>query len=159
MNLCSNILEFLANMVCHLRKYHITTILQEITSQDQRDILLSTIKTAEAQVQSYSKINVQNEVKMILGRPVKKAARDEKIKELLIKLHDHAWPTGDSYEASKIRVKPAEKETCKWFTNNDKFQAWNSLDDLKSGSPLLLLTAYPGCGKSVLSKHLIDTVL
>jgi hypothetical protein len=87
------------------------------------------------------------------------AARNEKITAFLQNLNEHAWPGGDSYEYSKERVQRADEGTCKWFTNHDKFKAWESPDNPNSGSPLLLLTAYPGCGKSVLSKHLIDTVL
>jgi hypothetical protein len=74
-------------------------------------------------------------------------------------LYEYAWSGGDSYKSSKDRVKPPEEDTCKWFTNHDKFKIWESLDNLDSGSLLLLLTAYLGCGKSVLSRYLIDTVL
>jgi hypothetical protein len=64
-----------------------------------------------------------------------------------------------TYEENKNRVDEPAEGTCKWFTKHEKFITWDSLEDPKSGSPLLLFTAYPGCGKSVLSKHLIDTIL
>ncbi|PQE30996.1 sex-determining fem-1 protein [Rutstroemia sp. NJR-2017a WRK4] len=87
------------------------------------------------------------------------AARSKTINAFLTKLHEYAWPGGDSYISSKYRVSSPEDGTCKWFTNHNKFKAWESSDSPNSTSPLLLLTAYPGSGKSVLSKHLIDTVL
>lgn len=40
-----------------------------------------------------------------------------------------------------------------------QFKACESPNNSEAGSPLLLLTAYPGCGKSVLSRYLIETIL
>ena len=45
--------------------------------------------------------------------------------------------------------------TCQWFLNNAKFHEWAESDC----SELLWVTADPGCGKSVLSKSLIDCEL
>ena len=42
--------------------------------------------------------------------------------------------------------------TCQWFLNNDKFHEWAESDS----SDILWVTADPGCGKSVLSKSLVD---
>jgi ankyrin repeat domain-containing protein 50 len=169
--LCSYILEFLARAACHLEKHPITRTLKDMFNQGEWDTLLSAIKGAEARVYNHSAVNGWKDVRMIREAQEKDqlvqqtatlsketAARNEKITAFLQKLNEHAWPGGDSYEYSKERVQRAEEGTCKWFTNHDKFKAWESPDNPNSGS-LLLLTAYPGCGKSVLSKHLIDTVL
>ena len=45
--------------------------------------------------------------------------------------------------------------TCLWFLNNEKFLEWAERDC----SELLWVTADPGCGKSVLSKSLVDCEL
>ena len=45
--------------------------------------------------------------------------------------------------------------TCLWFLNNEKFLEWAESDC----SELLWVTADPGCGKSVLSKSLVDCEL
>ena len=45
--------------------------------------------------------------------------------------------------------------TCQWFLNNTKFHEWAESDC----SELLWVTADPGCGKSVLSKSLVDCEL
>ena len=42
--------------------------------------------------------------------------------------------------------------TCQWFLNNEKFHEWAESDSFD----LLWVTADPGCGKSVLSKSLVD---
>ena len=170
--LCSRILEFLARAACHLQKHPITRTLKDMFNQGEWDVLLSAIQDAKARVNEHSGVNGWKEIRMIREAQEKDqlaqqtatlrketTARNEKITAFLKELHEHAWPGGDSYESSKDRVKSPEEGTCKWFTNHDKFKAWESLGDLDSGSPLLLLTAYPGCGKSVLSKHLMDTVL
>ena len=44
--------------------------------------------------------------------------------------------------------------TCQWFLKHDHFQKW-----LEKDSGPLLVTADPGCGKSVLAKYLIDHAL
>jgi hypothetical protein len=170
--LCFHILEFLARAACHLEKHPITRTLKDMFNQGEWDTLLSAIKDAEDRVNKHSAVNSWKDVRMIRQAQEKDQlaqqtvtlsketdARNEKITAFLQKLNEHAWPGGASYEYSKGRVQRAEEGTCKWFTNHDKFKAWESPDNPNSGSPLLLLTAYPGCGKSVLSKHLIDTVL
>lgn len=48
--------------------------------------------------------------------------------------------------------------TCKWFTSHALFSQWN-LETDGQHSRLLYVTADPGCGKSVLSRYLIDQVL
>ena len=42
--------------------------------------------------------------------------------------------------------------TCEWFLNHTNFLVWRE----SQASSLLWLSADPGCGKSVLSKHLVD---
>ncbi|KAB5566553.1 hypothetical protein GE09DRAFT_1187085 [Coniochaeta sp. 2T2.1] len=59
-----------------------------------------------------------------------------------------------TYEWYKARVEDRVQDTCLWFLRHDKFQQWL---DQESGS--LLVSADPGCGKSVLSKYLIDHAL
>ncbi|KAM7219973.1 hypothetical protein V8F06_004659 [Rhypophila decipiens] len=46
-------------------------------------------------------------------------------------------------------------QTCEWFFNDDRFRKWRS----SGASSLLWVSAGPGCGKSVLSRALIDDKL
>ncbi len=57
----------------------------------------------------------------------------------------------DSYEWYKNRVEARVEGTCNWFLTHDNFQSW-----LKQDSGPLLVSADPGCGKSVLAKCLVD---
>ncbi|KAM0548071.1 hypothetical protein ACHAPJ_010129 [Fusarium lateritium] len=59
-----------------------------------------------------------------------------------------------TYEWYKDRVEDRVEHTCMWFLEHERFQAW-----LKQESGPLLVTADPGCGKSVLAKYLVDHVL
>jgi ankyrin repeat protein len=142
-----------------------------MTKQDEWDSMLAEIEKSEETVMKFATVEGLEDVwsirqtskasKMAYDKSKleqQAAARGEKIAAFLKSIHEHAWPHGDGYEASKKRVRQPVKGTCKWLTGHAKFRAWDSLNDPKSTS-LLLLTAYPGCGKSVLSRHLIDTVL
>jgi ankyrin repeat protein len=59
-----------------------------------------------------------------------------------------------TYEWYKDRVEDRVQGTCQWFLKHNYFQEW-----LKQKSGPLLVSADPGCGKSVLAKYLIDHVL
>ncbi|KAH7113154.1 hypothetical protein B0J13DRAFT_515595 [Dactylonectria estremocensis] len=56
-----------------------------------------------------------------------------------------------TYEWYKGRVEERVEGTCLWLLKHKHFQSW-----LKQESGPLLVTADPGCGKSVLAKYLID---
>lgn len=57
----------------------------------------------------------------------------------------------DTYEWYKDRVEERAENTCLWFLKHENFQKW-----MNQESGPLLVTADPGCGKSVLAKYLID---
>ncbi|KAL6700546.1 hypothetical protein J3F84DRAFT_392590 [Trichoderma pleuroticola] len=59
-----------------------------------------------------------------------------------------------TYEWYKDRVEKKVENTCLWFLQHERFQTW-----LKQESGPLLVSADPGCGKSVLARHLVDEVL
>jgi ankyrin repeat protein len=56
-----------------------------------------------------------------------------------------------TYEWYKERTEERAEDTCMWFLKHKHFQSW-----LKQKSGPLLVSADPGCGKSVLAKYLID---
>lgn len=59
-----------------------------------------------------------------------------------------------TYEWYKDRIPKRVEGTCEWFLGHPNFQHW-----LKRASGPLLVSADPGCGKSVLARYLIDHVL
>jgi hypothetical protein len=59
-----------------------------------------------------------------------------------------------TYEWYKERIVGRVEGTCMWFLDHPYFQEWRRRE-----SGPLLVSADPGCGKSVLAKYLIDHVL
>lgn len=59
------------------------------------------------------------------------------------------------YETFKARIEDRVPNTCQWLLCNEKYRKWLET----STSDLLWVTADPGCGKSVLSKSLVDNEL
>jgi len=56
------------------------------------------------------------------------------------------------YQGLKDQNPVKVEGTCEWFLNHPKYQNWLE----QSKSSLLWVSADPGCGKSVLSRHLVD---
>ncbi len=56
------------------------------------------------------------------------------------------------YEARKNRNPDRVEGTCQWVLNHSHYQSWNE----STQDSLLWISADPGCGKSVLSKSLVD---
>ncbi|KAF0325675.1 hypothetical protein GQ607_007117 [Colletotrichum asianum] len=59
---------------------------------------------------------------------------------------------GGAYESQKLSIETPVQGTCHWFLNHKTFTSW--LRD--TSSALLWVTANPGCGKTVLSRFLVD---
>ncbi|KAJ5622987.1 hypothetical protein N7490_011592 [Penicillium lividum] len=72
--------------------------------------------------------------------------KDQKKRELLQAL------SFSQYEDDKILIPPKVKGTCRWLPEDDRFRTWRDSDTCN----LLWVTAGPGCGKSVLTRDLID---
>ncbi|KAL6701958.1 hypothetical protein J3F84DRAFT_356272 [Trichoderma pleuroticola] len=79
---------------------------------------------------------------------IKEDRKDEKERKLL---KDLAMTSGD-YERYKNINPERVPGTCMWFLTDERFINWR---DNKAGD-LLWVSAGPGCGKSVLSKSLVD---
>lgn len=59
------------------------------------------------------------------------------------------------YQDRKDRNPKRVPGTCDWFVSHEHFQTWNE----SSSSAMLWVSADPGCGKSVLVRHLVDFVV
>ncbi|KAJ0280777.1 hypothetical protein COL940_006098 [Colletotrichum noveboracense] len=59
---------------------------------------------------------------------------------------------GGAYESQRLSIETPVQGTCHWFLNHETFTSW--LRD--ASSALLWVTANPGCGKTVLSRFLVD---
>jgi hypothetical protein len=80
--------------------------------------------------------------------------QEQKVDAFLQMLYKNACVYVESKDRNRERV----PGTCEWFTNHSLFLRWNTRTD-NGGTGLLYVTADPGCGKSVLSRYLIDQIL
>ncbi|KAJ5909044.1 hypothetical protein N7495_001726 [Penicillium taxi] len=91
---------------------------------------------------------------LALQENILKHKLSEKEKECL-QLFRHPTNTeGAGYEWYKNRVEARVEGTCEWFLTHGHFQTW-----LEEDSGPLLVSADPGCGKSVLARYLVDEIL
>jgi ankyrin repeat protein len=147
---------------------------------DGWDNLLSEIKKAEAGVKNCAERKNMNEIGKIfinvnnikqemsslecavsdglshVATTQREIDREGKVDTFLQLLYDNAC----FYEESKDRNVKRVTGTCDWFTDHGLFQKWNLPTESHLEKPrLLFVTADPGCGKSVLSRYLIDQIL
>ena len=174
---CCNIIEFQARTACFLQLNPIESAIRNTFKWDGWDELLLAIKEAEARVKDcaerkslndicniFDKLDeLENKITDKMGEGFSKLAgtqeaidRKQRVDTCLQLLYNNAC----SYERSKNRNRERVTGTCDWFTNHDLFKEWNlPTESRRETSGLLYVTADPGCGKSVLSRYLIDQIL
>jgi hypothetical protein len=91
-----------------------------------------------------SKIVEMMNAPSLVGSYVYKDMEEIKLLQNLGSNHD--------YEEYKDFNRDRVEGTCEWFFNDDRFCNWRE----SSNSGLLWVSAGPGCGKSVLSRALVD---
>lgn len=163
--LYSHILEFQALAICHLSENQFQRGWQKVTgAQDWAEKSKSIASRSEAckaftnigqQQELRKRTDEQNELLQQISTSTKQIAevlqvqdREEKEAQLLRLLSSE---TRDRLDC-KLPIPARASGTCEWFFTDPSFQKWRN--DESSG--LFWLSAGPGCGKSVLSKALID---
>ena len=117
--------------------------------------MIQEINDAEAEVKKFGELlNSGNVVAIKTSTEAqitsKQKTQDEKTRNSFIKALSTC-----NYRQGKDRNRERVPGTCEWFTNHPIFRSW-----IESEKPLpLWVSADPGCGKSVLSKHLVDNVI
>ncbi|KAF3073748.1 hypothetical protein CFAM422_003956 [Trichoderma lentiforme] len=163
--LYSFIIEYQARVICHLSKAQLSRAWQSMTGSDDWDNAIKPAKEMhdmclclvdrvhkdviqtkmDSQLQEIQKSRILQEEML---QVIKEDRDDGKERKLL---SDLATTSGD-YERYKNINPERVPGTCMWFLTDERFLTWR---DKKSGD-LLWVSAGPGCGKSVLSKALID---
>jgi hypothetical protein len=167
--LYSHIVEYQARVICHLSSARLSRAWQDVTAENDWDELVRKInerskicsdcipplreqELRQDRDRQLQKINesqvILNDICRILGedRKQSESLQKEQMKEKL--LRDHS----SDYEGYKNFNTEREAGTCEWFLGDDRFGRWRD----SSTSSLLWVSAGPGCGKSVLSRALID---
>ncbi|KAJ5372585.1 hypothetical protein N7517_004591 [Penicillium concentricum] len=167
--LYSHIIEYQARAICHLSKAQLSRGWQNVTGWNDWAGKTGEIEALSTAHSSLISLDNEKEVRERWDRQLREIQESSAIlKEIQQVLDESRRQTQRNYEGQ------AEKEllqdlasdyegykdfnrlrvqgTCEWFFNDDKFCKWR--DSNTSG--LLWLSAGPGCGKSILSRSLID---
>ena len=115
-------------------------LLQWKQQQQGMELLDNTLKLLDARIQ-------QRDDKLLAK--LKVSREEKKESECLATLRTV------EYESDKTRIADRVPGTCEWFLSHDRYQSWLK----EAHSRLLWVTADPGCGKSVLSKFLVDSYI
>ena len=163
------ILEFHARSLCFLYKHRVVRFLNDVFSGNCWETLLQDIQASEAQCMSFKDLidgeklhngleGQQRQMDQLHGAMIQLSNHEAELKDTkaerifrqcLGKLH--VCPYLDRKNRNRARV----PGTCEWFTNHVLFQKWKQSRE----SSILVVSADPGCGKSVLARYLVDDVL
>ncbi|KAJ5652010.1 hypothetical protein N7507_009436 [Penicillium longicatenatum] len=153
------ILEFQARALYYMGKHSFGRTLSDAFEHDGWNTILGSMKSLETNTEKDAQLigaaNVDQKLNEIQNSQRQENARriitdrDQKAFEFLRALYN--CPYKDRKDRNDVRV----PGTCEWFTHHHLFESWHQTE----GSSLLWVSADPGCGKSVLTKYLVDEFL
>ncbi|KAH8693746.1 hypothetical protein BGW36DRAFT_429779 [Talaromyces proteolyticus] len=169
LQLIQSFLEFEMKSVCFLfAESPLVRTLKTMLSIDDWKSRTDSLKTLESEIRdsilqfqgasnSVSLIKINDNTSQITAvvkemRLLRKQQTESQRLELVAKFcAENTCPYADRIDAVPKRV----EGTCEWFQAHDRYRAWLESPD----GGLLLFSADPGCGKSVLSRFLIEDIL
>lgn len=171
-----NILEFQARAVCQFDRNTARQSARNVVQADSWNSILERIKACEKACEDIRVIVQSSEqqrgMQRLDGGLLEIERQADKNVSLLIeefkasREEERSWRSSQEdaaclqtlrstdYESDISSVANRIPGTCEWFLTHEKYQAW--LTRSEPGSEWLWVTADPGCGKSVLSKFLIE---
>ena len=182
--LYSKILSYQAQVICQMRRHTLIRNGRDIFKLDDWSNLLNDIKKAEAACTGISQVvgsekleatlaDLSCKLDVLLYEHTQHYVNLQNTADHLLtgiaqsRKEQQQWHRTDeesrcmqalctsAYEDHKDRNPPRVLNTCLWFLRNQRFVDWLA----RGSSDLLWVTADPGCGKSVLSRSLIDNEL
>jgi hypothetical protein len=170
--LYSQILEYQAYMACHLSDNSIVRGLHSILQSSQWMSFVKKIDSADEYCQKHEVLIEKKDERAEWKQQTNIMENSNKIQEQILGavrdvLASRAADREDDRQKEILHCLAADysghknvnprrvPDTCRWFLDDPRFQRWR---DLRHSSLLWLVTG-PGCGKSVLSRALIDDML
>ncbi|KAL6805396.1 ankyrin repeat-containing domain protein [Trichoderma sp. SZMC 28012] len=167
--LYSYIIEYQARVICHLSKHLLSRGWNDIINTDEWNEKIQDIRQLDDECRNLLHITNADRIEKIWKQQLLEM---QESRVFLDKIHNTLLESGaeakKSYEDQKERAllqalasdyeghkdfNPRKVEgTCEWFFADERFCNWRS----SGASSLLWVSAGPGCGKSVLSRSLID---
>ena len=165
----SHIIEYQTSAVCHLSKAQLSRAWENVAGSNDWDCKAEKIKKLSQDCKELIHLSKDEELSERWKGQLEAMQRSEKILYRIVNiLSDNGMQIQTNYEDQQERslfqelasnysgdkdFNPRRLEgTCEWVFKDDQFRRWR--DDNTSG--LFWLSAGPGCGKSVLSRALID---
>ncbi|KKO97167.1 hypothetical protein THAR02_10726 [Trichoderma harzianum] len=169
--LYSVIIEYQARVLCHLSRRQLSREWNDIISPDEWDKKIQEIQQLDEECRNTLHVANADQVEkdwkeqliemqesqgfpdkihntlLESGAEVQKNYKDEKEKERAL-----LQAFASDYEGHKDLIPRKVEGTFEWFFADERFRNWRN----SNVSSLLLVSADPGCGKSVLSRSLID---
>ncbi|OCL07139.1 hypothetical protein AOQ84DRAFT_320378, partial [Glonium stellatum] len=167
--LYSRVVEYQARVICHLSSAQLSRAWKNVIGWDGWNEKATSIddlskrcsqcipplqeeeirKNRDSQLQEmHESLTILDEIRRIIkedGKQTQINYEDQKERDLLQDL-------ASDYEGYKDFNPLRVQGTCEWFFMDDRFRKWRDADT----PSLLWVSAGPGCGKSVLSRALID---
>ncbi|KAF4767316.1 hypothetical protein HAV15_009702 [Penicillium sp. str.  len=167
--LYSYIIEYQARAICHLSEAQISRAWKNIAGENDWDGMKSKIELSSEDCSSYLPRLELGEIRNHRDRQLQEIKESRSIlDEICNVLKEDTSRNQKNYEDRNERklletlASDYEDDknynplrvpgTCEWFFEGDDFRNWRDSDT----SSLLWISAGPGCGKSVLSRTLID---
>ncbi|KAJ5644882.1 hypothetical protein N7507_010893 [Penicillium longicatenatum] len=167
--LYSQIIEYQARAICHLSKAQLSRAWENVAGAhdweemttnigNASNVCITNIDPLEAEEIRKNRDSTLQEIResraileeirevLEVGQNANSKIYEDQQQAAL--LHDLA----SQYEDDKMVIPLRVQDTCEWFFKDQSFRNWRDSDT----SCLLRITAGPGCGKSVLSRTLID---
>ncbi|KAI0424748.1 hypothetical protein F5Y09DRAFT_353104 [Xylaria sp. FL1042] len=129
------IIDFQVQSTLRFFRRRFSNLLREVVKWDPWEEMLKTVKELGDNLE-------REEALGALVRWTRDSSEDKCLQ--CFKQGDYAW--------YKDRIEDRVPDTCRWFLTHTSYQSW-----LKNDSGPLLVSADPGCGKSVLARYLINS--
>ncbi|KAE8168021.1 hypothetical protein BDV40DRAFT_295143 [Aspergillus tamarii] len=158
----SKILEFQARAVCYVHRHSASQLLRDIFKWDGWAELLQDFETSQKSLDRFTSLIGHAELTQRLEELLNTSRerdiwtttsdRDKRVKAFFNLLY--TCPYKDRKDRNSKRV----PGTCEWFTSHPRFKDWQQRTNNEFPG-LLWVSADPGCGKSVLTRYLVDEVI
>lgn len=159
------VIEYQASAICHLSQKQLSRAWEKATGAMDWKAKEAKIKATSEQCKSFIGLGQQKEIRdhnakqlslmessYTVQRQILQTLQEDRQEDLEMQVQHHLIAAAPTYAADKdfnpIRV----SGTCEWFLEDDRFKSWRDHES----SSLLWVSAAPGCGKSVLSRTLVD---
>ncbi|KIX01363.1 uncharacterized protein Z518_09088 [Rhinocladiella mackenziei CBS 650.93] len=167
--LYSHVLEYQARMACHLSDNSVIRGIHSISRSGQWKTMVQTIDEADQYCQEHEALIDKQAEQEQWERQTKQIEQANETQEQILDALRHVLTTRAADREDDLRTEILQclaadysgqknfnpkrvPNTCRWFLDDDRFHKWR--DSTTSG--VLWLSTGPGCGKSVLSRTLID---